>query len=86
VGVSETLLGSLCREMGCILARRAAIAAALVRCQEAGLVRRLQQEVATLARRQRELGAVADSLRHARGIDPLAVAFFRELTRRSRLV
>jgi hypothetical protein len=72
--------------MGCILARRGAITAALACCQDAGLVRRLRHEIDNLARRQRELGAVADSLRNAGGLDPLAVAFFRELTRRRRLV
>jgi hypothetical protein len=79
---SDSLVGSLCREMARILGRQAVIASALASCGSVGLIQRLRNERDALARRQRELVAVAERLRLAQGLDPLSVAFFQELTRR----
>lgn len=86
-GPSQSLLGSLCREMASIHARRGVLTDSLMRCQSPALVGRLHGELTALALRQRELAAVADSLsrRVDSGLDSLSVAFFRELTRRQRL-
>lgn len=81
-GPADSLLGSLCREMGKLLSRRRQIATQLPRCRDAGLIRRLQGELQRMAVRQAEVHAVGLALRRAPGLDPFSVAFLVELSGR----
>ncbi|MCP9885841.1 hypothetical protein KBY97_12015 [Synechococcus sp. ATX 2A4] len=82
---ADSLLGSLCREMGKVLSRRSQIHAQLPRCRDAGLIRRLQRELERMAVRQAEVHAVGLALRSTPGLDPFGVAFLVELCRRHSL-
>ena len=79
---ADSLLGSLCREMGKVLSRRRQIHAQLPRCRDAGLIHRLHRELERMAARHAEVHAVGLALRKTPGLDPFGVAFLVELCRR----
>lgn len=81
--VSESLVASLCQEMGQLRSRCQQLIADLGRCREERLLERLRLELQQLTQRRQELQACAGQLRRSAGLrDSLAVAFFAELTRR----
>lgn len=79
---SESLVGSLCREMDRLRCRWSQLQADLVRCQEEALVGRLRAEGAQLQRRRLELQQACSELARRPLQDRLALAFLTELTRR----
>ena len=79
---SDSLVGSLCREMEGLRQSWRQLDGNLSRCREERLILRLQNEAIGLQRRQWELQLTARQLRTAPLQDPLGVAFLLELTRR----
>ncbi|NQV11531.1 MAG: hypothetical protein HQ527_10280 [Cyanobacteria bacterium] len=78
-----SLVGDLCREMGRIHGRKERIAMDLGCCQAKGLLERLRAERQQLHQRQRELQAIARTLKQHPNLDPLGIEFLLELTLRS---
>jgi hypothetical protein len=83
---ADSLVGSLCREMGALRERARQLMADLSRCRDGGLVDRLRAELATLERRRRELSLSVRTLERSQLRDGLALAFLLELTRRPLVV
>lgn len=79
---SESLLGSLCREVDQLRGRARQLSASLERCQDRSLLLRLGRERIQLARRRRELLEIARSWHHRGGADPLAIEFLIEVASR----
>lgn len=80
---SESLVASLCQEMGQLRSRCQQLIADLGRCREERLLGRLRLELQQLTQRRQELQACAGQLRRSAALrDSLAVAFLDELTRR----
>lgn len=82
VSVSDTVIGSLCREVDGIRQRGTQLAAAIGHCQDSGLLRRLRLELQQLQRRCRELRGVALFWRNHRQGDSLAIDFLIEICSR----
>lgn len=80
--IADTLVGSLCREMGAVRERAQVLLADLCRCRDGGLCLRLREELLRLERRRRELHQAARDLERRGLHDRLALAFLRELTGR----
>ncbi len=79
---SESLLGSLCREVDQLRGRARQLSTSLERCQDRSLLLRLGRERIQLARRRQELLEIARSW-HRRGDgDALAIEFLIELASR----
>ncbi|MCT0200333.1 hypothetical protein KQ313_11660 [Synechococcus sp. CS-1325] len=83
--MADSLLGSLCREMGRLLSRRSQIQAQVSRCRDADLIGRLHGELDRCAERQAELRTVVRAWQGRPGLDPVGIAFLLELTRRTSL-
>ncbi len=79
---SDSLVGSLCREMDTLRRSWRHLAGDISRCREDRLLLRLQLERLVVLRRRLELQQAARQLRQARLGDPLAVEFLLELTAR----
>ena len=80
---SDTLLGSLCRETCRLRSRAAQLRQDLERCQNPGLVQRLQRELDGLGHRRQELQRLSLSLRRSPTLaDSLAMALLDELCHR----
>jgi hypothetical protein len=82
---ADSLLGSLCRELGRVLSRRSQIKAQLQHCRDLDLIRRLEGELEWGAARQAELQAAALGWQGFSGLEPCGLAFLLELTRRPSL-
>jgi len=79
---SESLIGSLCREMGSLRSRGAQLKGDLSRCREETLRLRLRRELQGLQQRRQELRQSLDVLRRCDLQDPVGLAFLSELLRR----
>jgi hypothetical protein len=79
---SDSLIGSLCREMESLRRSWRRLAGEISRCREERLILRLQLEGLALQRRQLELQQTALQLRSAPLRDPLGVDFLLELAGR----
>ena len=79
---SESLLGSLCREVDQLRGRARQLSASLERCQNRSLLLRLGRERIQLMRRRKELLEIARSWRRRGGGDPLAIEFLIEVASR----
>ncbi|MFO7628336.1 MAG: hypothetical protein R6W06_02235 [Prochlorococcaceae cyanobacterium] len=79
---SDSLVGSLCREIDRLRCRWRQVRADQAHCQEEGLGRRLAAELLQLQQRRLELQAAARELQ-SRGLnDRLGLDFLSELTSR----
>jgi hypothetical protein len=76
---SDSLIGSLCREMAGLHQRWHQLAGLLVSCREERLILRLGREAAGLQQRRLELQRLAHQLARLPLRDPLGVAFLLEL-------
>jgi hypothetical protein len=79
---SDSLVGSLCREMEALRCRWALVVDDLSRCREESLLRRLRLELAELRRRHGGLRDSLSLLQRAGLRDRLALAFLGELVGR----
>ncbi|WP_216900170.1 hypothetical protein [Synechococcus sp. CCY 9618] len=79
---SESLVGSLCREMADLRQRWQQLAGLLAACREERLLLRLGQEAARLQQRRSELQRLALQLGRMPLRDRLAVALLLELSLR----
>ncbi len=79
---SDSLIGSLCREVDALRSRVVQLSHALVRCQNSTLWRRLHQERQRLLERRHELLQVARIWQSQEMRDPLAIEFLVEITSR----
>jgi hypothetical protein len=79
---SDSLLGSLCREIDGLRRRWRQVVTDLARAQEDGLIARLRSELVVLQRRRQELQQTARVLQRSGLGNSLSVALFGELTRR----
>ena len=80
--MSESVIGSLCREVDAIRQRCRQLSGALERCQNRCLICRLQHELALLEQRRQTLLDAAHSWQRRGVCDPLALAFLIEMCRR----
>jgi hypothetical protein len=82
VRTSDSVVGSLCREVDAIRQRSRVLIQAMARCQSRGLLLRLQGDLAQLQARRLELQATARTWQR-RGVgDPLGMAFLIEIASR----
>lgn len=79
---SDSLMGSLCREMDRLRSRWRQVSADLARCQEEGLGHRLAAELDLLQQRRLELQQAVRDLQRRGLQDRLGLAFLKELSRR----
>jgi cell shape-determining protein MreC len=77
---SESLVGSLCREMADLRQRWQQLAGLLGACREERLILRLRQEAERLQQRRLELQRLARQLSRLPLRDPLGVAFLLALS------
>jgi hypothetical protein len=82
VRISDSVVGSLCREVDAIRQRSRVLTQAMGRCQHGGLLLRLQRDLAQLKERRRELLATARAWQRRGVNDPLGMAFLVELASR----
>lgn len=82
VRTSDSVVGSLCREVDAIRQRSRVLTQAMGRCQHGGLLIRLQRDLAQLQERRRELLATARAWQRRGVNDPLGMAFLVELASR----
>lgn len=82
---SDSLLGSLCREVDALRSRLLQLSHCMVRCQDQTLRRRLTQERQRLLERRAELLQAARTWQRQGVGDPLAIDFLVEITSRSML-
>jgi len=79
---SESLIGSLCREMDALRSRGAQVTDDLRRCRQDTLRLRLLRELQALEQRRQEVRQCLEMLRGCGLSDPLGFAFLSELVRR----
>ena len=79
---SDSVIGSLCREVDATRRRCHQVEASMHRCQDRGLLLRLGRERDQLQARRRELLATARAWRRRDVADPLALDVLIELSRR----
>jgi hypothetical protein len=79
---SESLIGSLCREMDALRSRGAQVMGDLRHCRQETLRRRLRQELQGLQHRRQELRQSLEVLQGCGLSDPVGFAFLSELVRR----
>lgn len=79
---SESLIGSLCREMDHARGRAAVVCSGLLSCQNDGLRLRLQHEWVQLQQRRASILKLARGWRGSGCVDPLCVEFLMEVCRR----
>lgn len=82
VHISDSVVGSLCREVDAIRQRSRVLIEAMARCQSSCLHRRLCRDLAQLQERRRELLATARAWRRRGVSDPLSMAFLIEISSR----
>jgi hypothetical protein len=82
VPISDSVVGSLCREVAAIRQRSRMLAQAMARCQSSGLLQRLHRELGQIQARQRELLATARAWQRRGVSDPLGMAFLIEISSR----
>jgi hypothetical protein len=86
VHISDSVVGSLCREVDGIRQRSRVLIQAMARCQSRGLLLRLRRDLAQLQERRRELLATARAWQRRGVSDPLGMAFLIELSSRPPLL
>ncbi len=79
---SDSLVGSLCRELDQLRQRSRQLADALGRCRDGRLFCRLRGELLQLEGRRRELQSTIEGLKRGGLRDALSLAFLLELSRR----
>jgi hypothetical protein len=82
VHISDSVVGSLCREVDAIRQRSRMLAQAMACCQSSGLLKRLQRELGQIQARRRELLATARAWQRRGVSDPLGMAFLIEISSR----
>jgi hypothetical protein len=82
VAISDSVIGSLCREVDAIRQRCRHLSSAMERCQNRCLRCRLQQELLQLQQRRLALLDSARSWQLRGAGDPMALAFLIEICRR----
>jgi hypothetical protein len=85
VQISDSVVGSLCREVDAIRQRSLMLVQAMARCQNLGLRLRLCRDLAQLQERRRELLACARAWQRRGVSDPLGMAFLIEISSRPHL-
>lgn len=80
--ISDTLIGSLCREVDAIRHRSRQLALAMERCQNHCLLCRLKRELALLQQRRLTLLEMVRNWPRQGIRDPLALAFLLEMCQR----
>jgi len=79
---SDSLVGSLCRELVNLRERARQLVGDLARCRDAGLFCRLRGELLRLEARRRELQRTIQGLQGSGLRDGMSAAFLVELSRR----
>ena len=79
---SESLVASLCHEAEGLRGRGRQLLASLGRCQDPGLLHRLERELIELQARRRELLHIARRCSSQPLCEPLSLAFLSELAAR----
>ena len=80
---SQSLIGTLCAEVGQLQGQARALQASMAQCGDSGLLARLQADWCCLRQRVKQLKALAASAAMDQLSDQLSVAFLRELTGRA---
>ncbi len=79
---SETLVGSLCREIDTIRIRSSNISYSLKSCRDNYLLKRLIKEINSLDNRRIEIQKIANSISNIKDLDNLAIEFLKEIANR----
>jgi hypothetical protein len=82
VRISDSVVASLCREVDATRQRSRALIHTISRCQNRGLLQRLQRDLAELQARRSELLATARAWQRRGVNDPLGMAFLVEIASR----
>lgn len=82
VRISDSVVASLCREADAIRQRSRVLLQTIGRCQNRGLLQRLQRDLAELQARRSELLATARAWQRRGVNDPLGMAFLVEIASR----
>jgi hypothetical protein len=82
VHISDSVVGSLCRDVDAIRQRSRVLIQAMARCQSSSLLLRLRRDLVQLQVRRRELLATARAWQRRGVSDPLGMAFLIELSSR----
>jgi hypothetical protein len=82
VCISDSVVGSLCREVDAIRQRSRVVIQAMARCQNSGLLLRLQRDLAQLRARRQELLTAARAWQRRGVSDRLGMAFLVEIASR----
>jgi len=80
---SQSLIGTLCAEVGQLQGQARALQASMAQCGDSVLLGRLQADWLALRHRVKEIKAMAASAAMNQLSDQLSVAFLRELTGRA---
>jgi hypothetical protein len=82
VRISDSVVASLCREVDATRQRSRVLIHTIGRCQNRGLLQRLQRDLAELQARRSELLATARAWQRRGVNDPLGMAFLVEIASR----
>ena len=82
-GPSQSLIGTLCAEVGHLQGQARALQASMAQCGDSVLLARLQADWLGLRQRMKQLKSMAASAAMDQLNDQLSVAFLRELTVRA---
>ena len=80
---SQSLIGTLCAEVGQLQGQARALQASMAQCGDSVLLARLQADWRCLRQRMKQLKAMAASAAMDQLSDQMSVAFLRELTGRA---
>jgi len=80
---SQSLIGTLCAEVGRLQGQALALQASMAQCGDSALLARLQADWRCLRQRMKQLKAMAASAAMDQLSDQVSVAFLRELTGRA---
>tara|TARA_Y100001968_G_C19327316_1_gene702418 strand:+ start:735 stop:1013 length:279 start_codon:yes stop_codon:yes gene_type:complete len=81
---SESVVGSLCREIEYIKLRSISINKSLNNCQSILLIKRLKKELVSLSNRKESIEKISDSLMKINTEDKLSIEFLVEISKRIR--
>ena len=83
LSTSDSLIGSLCRELQYIKLRKRVITSSLRNCQSKLLIERLNKELKLLNSRVKSIKGTVTNLQIQKGDNDLSLAFLLELVNRS---
>ncbi len=80
--ISDSIVGSLCREIEYINSRSSSINESLNNCQSRSLIKRLKQELLSLSSRLDSIKNISKSMLDKNTEDKLSIEFLNEISNR----